>query len=44
MEILKRKMWKLIAEEADEGLILVLLASHDKEALLDQLIGYLGLV
>ena len=32
-------MWKLAAEEADEGLTSVLLASHDKEASLDQLIG-----
>ena len=44
MEILKRKMGKLVGEEADERLTSLLLASYDKEAPLDQLIGYLELV
>ena len=44
MEILRRKMWKLAAEEADEGLILKLLASNGNEASFDQLFAYLGLV
>ena len=37
-------MWKLAAEEADEGLILKLLASNGNEASFDQLFAYLGLV
>ena len=43
MEVLRRKMWKLAAEQADERLIALLLA-YDKEVTPEKLLGYFGLV
>ena len=43
MDIVKRKMWKVAAEQADERLISLLLA-YDKEVTPDKLLGYFGLV
>ena len=43
MEVLRRKMWKSAAEQADERLIALLLA-YDKEVTPEKLLGYFGLV